>query len=98
MQALADFGFGSLGLVTEDFSAPGRVVQLGQAPTRIDVLTSADGVNFGQCWDERLLLDVGGRQVPFLSREHLVANKRASGRLQDRADVEALSRGQAEQG
>jgi len=29
-------------------------------------------------------------RVPFISREALIANKRATGRLKDLADVEAL--------
>ncbi len=33
---------------------------------------------------------VSNRDVPFLDRATLVANKRASGRLKDRADLEAL--------
>ena len=39
-----------------------------------------------------IVLDVGGLAVPFIDVDHLVANKRASGRLQDLADVEALTR------
>lgn len=39
LSALEDFGFGSLGLVSEDFTEPGRVVQLGYPPVRIDLLT-----------------------------------------------------------
>jgi hypothetical protein len=34
--------------------------------------------------------EVGGHRVPFLGREALIANKRASGRLKDLADIEAL--------
>lgn len=33
--ALDDFGFGSVGLVANDFTEPGRVVQLGYPPVRI---------------------------------------------------------------
>jgi hypothetical protein len=33
---------------------------------------------------------VAGLAVPFLGRDCLVANKRASGRAKDRADLEAL--------
>lgn len=80
-------------LTASDFSASDVVVQLGRAPKRIDLLTSIDGVDFSQCWSDRLVIEVNGRQVPFLSRHHLVTNKRASGRLQDLADVEALDDG-----
>jgi hypothetical protein len=33
---------------------------------------------------------VGSLQVPFLDRQTLIRNKRATGRLQDLADVERL--------
>ncbi|MCU0612852.1 MAG: hypothetical protein MUE60_13825 [Candidatus Eisenbacteria bacterium] len=48
MSAPLEFGFGSMGLSDEDFSASGRVVQLGCPPVRIDLLTGLSGVS----WDE----------------------------------------------
>jgi len=38
-------------------------------------------------------VELDGLQIPVLSREHLIQNKRASGRLQDLADVERLEQG-----
>jgi hypothetical protein len=35
-------------------------------------------------------VEIDGMSVPFISREDLLANKRASGRAQDLADIEAL--------
>ena len=96
--ALDDFGFGSLGLSAADFCDPGMVVQLGHAPKRIDLLTSIDGVTFDDCWSDHVVLDIRGLAVPFIDVEHLITNKRASGRLQDLADVEALSGGNADPG
>lgn len=90
--ALDDFGFGSLGLGPDDFAEPGTVVQLGHAPKRIDLLTSIDGVDFDECWATRREIDIEGTAVPFIDVEHLVANKRASGRPQDVADVAMLVR------
>lgn len=43
LQALEDFGFGSIGLARADFTTPDQVVQLGQPPKRIDLLTGASG-------------------------------------------------------
>jgi hypothetical protein len=34
--------------------------------------------------------EIAGMKVPFISCEALIANKRASGRMKDLADVEAL--------
>lgn len=91
VDALGDFGFGSLGLTTDDFLHPNRVVQLGYPPLRIDILTSIDGVAFDDCYDHRVEIDLGGTVVPFIGLEDLRRNKAASGRSQDRADLEALA-------
>ncbi len=88
--ALDDFGFGSLGLSAGDFTLPDTVVQLGYAPKRIDLLTSIDGVDFDAAWATRAEIDIDGRSVPFISRQDLITNKQAAGRLQDLADVAAL--------
>jgi hypothetical protein len=88
--ALEDFGFGGLGLTTADFDRPGMVVQLGIAPNRIGLLTAVDGVSFDQAWQGRVAGRFGTESVPFLGRRELLANKRAVGRLQDLADIEAL--------
>lgn len=93
VDALADFGFGSLGLVAADFSEPGVVVQLGHAPKRIDLLTSIDGVEFDECWTTRVEIEVDGLVVPIIDVTHLIVNKRSAGRPQDLADVAALDQG-----
>ncbi|MEX0658907.1 MAG: DUF6036 family nucleotidyltransferase [Egibacteraceae bacterium] len=90
LAALEDFGFGDVGLTVEDFSTPGRVVQLGYPPLRIDLLTSIDGVDFAEAYDRRIEAALSRVSVPFISLEDLRRNKAASGRWQDRADLEAL--------
>ena len=89
-QVLVAFSFASLGLKADDFLQPGRIVQLGIAPNRIDLLTSLTGVTFEEAWDRRVPGELDGIPVAFLSRETLIKNKRATGRLQDAADVEKL--------
>jgi len=91
IQSLAEFGFGTLGLTVDDFNRRDSVVQLGYAPYRIDILTDVDGVSFESAWDRRVEVDIGGRPVPFIGRADLIANKRASGRPQDIADVARLT-------
>lgn len=90
LAALADFGFGALGLTAEDFTSADRVVQLGYPPYRIDILTSIDGVEFDEAWGRRIVVDVGGVSLPVISKADLVANKVARDRPQDRADVVRL--------
>ena len=80
----------SLGLTPEDFNRPGLVYQIGIPPRRIDILTEISGVAFDEAWPSRVVQAVGGLEVPFLGRETLIQNKKASGRLKDLADLESL--------
>jgi len=88
--ALEAFGFGSPGLEAKDFSDDDKIVQLGVPPVRIDLMTSITGVTWERTWQNK----VGGLydDVPvfFLGRSDFIANKTASGRPQDLADVAAL--------
>jgi hypothetical protein len=47
-------------------------------------------VVFELAWPDHVDVNLGDTSVPILSRHHLIANKKASGRLQDLADVERL--------
>ena len=92
LAALQDFGFGSLGLTAADFDAD-SVIQLGQPPRRIDLLTAIDGVTFDDCWERREIVDLAGVRLPIIGLSDFKANKRASGRLKDLADLESLGAG-----
>jgi predicted nucleotidyltransferase len=90
VEALADFGFESMGLKKEDFLTPRRIVQLGYPPMRIDIVTSLSGVDFARAWEGRTNGSYGDCPVFFISRDDLMANKAAAGRPQDIADLELL--------
>ncbi|AZI43246.1 hypothetical protein EHF33_11250 [Deinococcus psychrotolerans] len=90
LAALEEFGFGSLGLSQADFLTENTVLQLGYEPTRIDLLTSLDGVSFSEAYPRRVMAFLSGTQAPVLDVETFKANKRATGRARDLADIEAL--------
>lgn len=90
LRALAAFGAPLHDLSVTDLSSPGLIFQIGVAPVRIDIITAIDGVEFSDAWPSRMLANLGGVEVTVLSRDDLIKNKKASGRLQDRADVETL--------
>jgi hypothetical protein len=90
LAALAEFGFGSLDLSQEDFTTPGRVVQLGVAPIRIDILTRVTGVPWERADAGKAPGRYGDVPVFFIGRDDFIANKRATGRTKDAADIEAL--------
>ena len=54
------------------------------------MLTSLPGVDFAECYTTRVEVEIDGIPVNFIDLEHLEVNKRASGRLQDLADLENL--------
>jgi hypothetical protein len=91
LQALGDFGFGGVGLTVDDFSSPGKIIQLGVAPNRVDLITAIDGVSFEGAWADRAEGTFGSVPVSFLGRTAFVKNKHAAGRPQDLADIDALS-------
>jgi len=90
LRVLGDFGFGDLGLELGDFTTPGRVIQLGRPPNRIDLLTSISGVEFDEAWSTRAAGELGDHSVFFLGRDALLRNKAASDRDKDRLDLKKL--------
>lgn len=94
LAALADFGFGSLGLKADDFAAPGRIVQLGYSPNRVDLITAIDGVDFESAWRGRIQGRYGSTAVSYLGRNELIRNKSAAGRPQHLVDLAALQDGE----
>ena len=90
LRALLDAGARFL-VVGAHARRPDTVVLFGLPPNRIYLLTSISGIpDFNSAWATRVEHDVRGRRVPFLGREALLRNKRASARRKDLADVEAL--------
>jgi hypothetical protein len=90
LTALKEFGFGSLDLNKSDFNEPDKVIQLGVAPVRIDLITSLTGVSWQQAYSSKVEGSYGDVKVYYLGREELISNKKALGRKQDLADIEAL--------
>lgn len=89
--ALRDFGAPLHGLSAQDFEREGTGMQIGVPPGRIDVITQVSGLSFADAWPHRLEAAFFERPAcPIIGRADLITNKRASARLQDLADVEAL--------
>lgn len=89
---LEDFGFRALKLTPDDFAQPEKFIQLGYEPVRIDLITSITGYSFEQIWKHRVRGRYGRERVWFIGRNELIRNKRLSGRLQDKADIEILQK------
>jgi hypothetical protein len=63
---------------------------MGRPPLRVDIMMSISGIEFDEAWNNREVVQLGGIKIPFISRSDLIRSKEASGRPQDRIDVEKL--------
>ena len=90
--ALAEFGFGELGISRQDLTTADNIIQLGYPPRRIDLITTIQGVDFEEAKKGRVTAKINrGTLLKFIGLEDLRANKKATGRPQDLADLDALS-------
>jgi len=90
LRALQHFGAPLFNLTKEDLIKDGTIFQIGVAPRRIDIITTASGLRFEETYARSLVLDIEGIEVRIPSLDDLITNKKASGRTKDLADAEAL--------
>ncbi len=90
LAVLQQFGMTDPALSPELFLDRGKIIRMGVPPMRIEVLTAIDGVDFDECFAARVSATIDGQPVNLISRTHLRANKRASGRHKDLDDLENL--------
>lgn len=90
-KSLADFGVESLGYKDKDFLEKNSVIQIGVPPVRIDILTSISGVEFKEAVVNKETIVIDGIEVDYISKNDFIKNKKASGRLKDLADIEAIT-------
>jgi hypothetical protein len=88
--ALVQFEFGEPDISLADLTAPGKVIQLGYEPNRIDLMTSITGVSFEAAWESRVLGELDGVPVFFIGRNALLRNKDSTGRNKDKIDADEL--------
>ncbi|MCX6902440.1 MAG: hypothetical protein NTW03_02940 [Verrucomicrobia bacterium] len=90
VSALTDFGFGVPDLSRDLFLQEAHVIRMGVAPNRIEIQTGIDGIQFDDCYPKRVTAEIDGVRVSLISLQDLKANKKASGRNKDLADLDGL--------
>ncbi|MDZ7625546.1 MAG: nucleotidyltransferase [Ignavibacteriaceae bacterium] len=90
ISVLKEFGFEVSSISADDLLKKDKVIQLGEPPYRIDILTSIDGVNFEDAWNNRIKGNYGNQALYFISKEDLIKNKKASARKKDLDDLNEL--------
>jgi hypothetical protein len=86
--------YGAPATVVEAMRSLGEreVAYLGQPPLRIDLLRSIDGVTDAEVFRNAISTTWEGTPIRVIALGDLIANKRASARPQDLADVAKLER------
>ncbi|MFO7889379.1 MAG: hypothetical protein R6V04_03470 [bacterium] len=69
-----------------------NVVRMGIAPIRIEILTSIAGVDFKECFKQRVVDTIDGIELNIIDLKHLKLNKKTSGRHKDLDDYDNLSK------
>jgi predicted nucleotidyltransferase len=88
--ALKEFGFDVPELSAGLFLQKGKIIRMGNAPVRIEILTTISGVSFNECYRNKTNTVVDGVQVNIINLEDLKKNKKASGREKDLDDLKNL--------
>jgi len=89
--ALEDFGASAAMLEQLESALDEDVLWMGVPPVRIDVVKGVPGGDFPACLARRVRTSWDGVSVSVISKDDLIAIKRASGRPQDLLDLEALA-------
>jgi len=87
---LEQFGFADQNLNEQLFLTPDNIVRMGHPPIRIELLSSATGVDFQTCYQRAVDAEIDNIAVKVISKDDLRANKRAAGRTKDLNDLENL--------
>jgi hypothetical protein len=67
-----------------------QIVRMGLPPIRIEIVTTISGVQFQECYAEKVVANLDGVEVNLISLKHLKINKKASGKYKDLNDLENL--------
>ena len=90
LKTLDEFGFSGIGLTVKDLITPEVIIQLGYPPNRIDLITDVSGLNFDECYEKRVEVNIDEIKINFIDLENLKKNKKSTGSHQDLADLENL--------
>jgi hypothetical protein len=89
LAALTDAGFGTAAL-TDAQDVVAHEITVFNDRVRIDVQTWTPGLSFQDAWCRRKTMTYQGQDFFIVSREDLIASKRAAGRKVDLDDVRLL--------
>ena len=89
LDALLEAKLGTASMTTAD-ALLAHEITIFNDWVRIDVQTATPGLDFATAWQRREVMKYQSQEIMVVSREDLIASKRAAGRDQDLEDVRIL--------
>lgn len=89
LKALLAAGLGTAALIDAD-ELLAKEITIFNDRIRVDVMTSTPGLDFNNAWNRREVMKVEDATFNVISRDDLIAAKRATGRTTDLEDVRIL--------
>jgi hypothetical protein len=93
LTVMLQFGFEAYDFQLEDFmvvDGKAGFVSIGQEPFKIEILGEVSGVQFSECFTNKIIVEIEQVPIPFINLSDLIKNKRASGRPKDLLDIDNL--------
>jgi predicted nucleotidyltransferase len=92
VEALREFGFSDEQITPALFLRPSSLIEAGVEPLKLQIMNEISGVAFEDAHARRKEITLDGLNVPFISYDDLLVNKRATGRPKDAVDADELAR------
>jgi hypothetical protein len=92
IKVLKNFGFENINITADDLSTPNKLIQLGNEPMRIDIMTSVSGLEFDKSFKNCIVASYLDVDANLINIEDLIQNKKASGRKNDLYDIEWIEK------
>jgi len=90
VSALKSLGFDLPSLTPALFLKEDQIIRMGNPPYRIEISTTISGVHFEDCYQNRIVANIGGIETLIIDLISLKTNKKAAGRYKDLNDLENL--------
>ncbi len=90
LDALEEAGIGTATL-TDAQSILANEITIFKDRVRIDVQTATPGIKFADAWERKDTVEYQGQTFFLVSKDDLIASKRAAGRVRDLEDIRLLT-------
>jgi hypothetical protein len=92
IRVLRQFGFKSKNFDPQAFTKEENIFRFGFPPMQVDIINTIAGVDFAACFENRLIVKAEDTPINVISLEDFKKNKLSSGRPQDLADAQSVTR------